>query len=201
MTGPTRRSGPASRRPTPSERAAAREAARADKNAIIERYRAREPVSRIADAYGVTAGWLSLRLDEWGVPRRRYYEAHLHRRPARRLFGGRMRRRSGAEVRAAQAKFRESRTSVVMRYRGGESVASLARSFHVSHAWAAERLDEWGASRKARPATRVCARCLRETTEAVLVKWIDTGSGPGVEVWTCPEHVKGYNPEEKSPRR
>ncbi|MFJ8605475.1 hypothetical protein ACIREM_43620 [Streptomyces shenzhenensis] len=42
--------------------------------------------------------------------------------------------------------------------------------------------------------TRVCARCLRETTEAVLVEWIDTGSGPGREVWTCPEHVKGYTP-------
>ncbi|MEU6603603.1 hypothetical protein ABZ922_00710 [Streptomyces shenzhenensis] len=68
------------RRPTPSERAAAREAARADKVTIIERYRAREPVSRIADAYGVTSGWLALRLDEWGVPRRQCYEAHLHRR-------------------------------------------------------------------------------------------------------------------------
>ncbi|MFF4750530.1 hypothetical protein ACWD5R_17960 [Streptomyces sp. NPDC002514] len=42
--------------------------------------------------------------------------------------------------------------------------------------------------------TRVCARCLRETAEAVLVEWIDTGSGPGLEVWTCPEHVRGYTP-------
>lgn len=201
MTGPTRRSGPASRRPTPSERATAREAARADKDAIIERYRAREPVRRIADTYGVTASWLALRLDEWGVPRRQHHEAHLHRRPAQRLFRGREQRRSGDEVRAAQAEFTKSRTSVTARYRDGESVASLARSFHVSHAWAAERLDAWGVSRWPRPATRVCARCLRETTEAVLVEWIDTGSGPGVEVWTCPEHVKGYNPDEKSPRR
>ncbi|MGW4732617.1 hypothetical protein ACWEQC_26155 [Streptomyces shenzhenensis] len=136
------------RRPTPSERAAAREAARAEKDAIIERYRAREPVSRIADAYGVTPGWLALRLDEWGVPRRQYHEAHLHRRPAQRVFRGRMRRRTDAEVRAAQAEFTNSRTSVITRYRGGESLASLARSFNVSHAWVAERLDEWGVSRR-----------------------------------------------------
>ncbi|MGW3955247.1 hypothetical protein ACWEKM_30895 [Streptomyces sp. NPDC004752] len=136
------------RRPTPAERAVAREAARADKDTIIERYRAREPVSRIAEAYGVTVGWLSLRLDEWGVPRRQFHEAHLHRRPAQRLFRGRMRRRTRAEVRAAQAEFTDSRISVVMRYRGGESIASLARSFNVSHAWVAERLDEWGVSRR-----------------------------------------------------
>ncbi|MGW3955248.1 hypothetical protein ACWEKM_30900 [Streptomyces sp. NPDC004752] len=49
-------------------------------------------------------------------------------------------------------------------------------------------------------ATRVCARCLRVTTEAVLVEWIDTGSGPGIEVWTCPEHVKGYVPVYDTPR-
>ncbi|MEU1306107.1 MULTISPECIES: hypothetical protein [Streptomyces] len=135
-------------RPTPSERAAAREAARADKDAIIERYRAREPVSRIANAYGVTPGWLALRLNEWGVPRRQYHEAHLHRRPSQRLFRGRIQRRTEIEVRAAQAEFTDSRTSVITRYRDGESIASLARSFHVSHAWVAERLDEWGVSRR-----------------------------------------------------
>ncbi|MEU6611744.1 hypothetical protein ABZ922_43235 [Streptomyces shenzhenensis] len=49
--------------------------------------------------------------------------------------------------------------------------------------------------------TRICARCLRETTEAMLVEWIDTGSGPGIEVWTCPDHVKGYTPEAQGPHR
>ncbi|MFF4754039.1 hypothetical protein ACWD5R_21195 [Streptomyces sp. NPDC002514] len=48
------------------------------------------------------------------------------------------------------------------------------------------------------PAVRVCARCLRETADAVLVEWIDTGSGPGVEVWTCPQHVRGYDPDRLS---
>ncbi|MFF4754038.1 hypothetical protein ACWD5R_21200 [Streptomyces sp. NPDC002514] len=136
------------RRPTPAERAAARAAARADKDTIIERYRAREPVRRIADAYGVTPGWLALRLDEWGVPRRQRYEAHLHRRPVRRVFRGRMPRRPAADVRAARAEFVAARTEVTTRYRNGESLASLARSFHVSHAWIRERLDEWGVPRR-----------------------------------------------------
>ncbi|MFF4748896.1 hypothetical protein ACWD5R_06390 [Streptomyces sp. NPDC002514] len=137
------------RRPTPAEKAAAREAARADKDTIIERYRTGEPVRRIADAYGVTPNWLTLRLDDWGVPRRQRYEAHLHRRPAQRVFRGRMPRRTRAEVRAAQAGFVESSTEVIVRYRDGESIASLARSFTVAHAWVSERLNEWGVSRQA----------------------------------------------------
>jgi hypothetical protein len=136
------------RRPTPAEKAAAREAARADKGTIIERYRAWEPVSRIADAYGVTASWLTLRLDEWGVPRGRRHEAHLHRRPAQRVFRGRMPRRTEVEVHAAQAEFIASRTEVIARCRAGESIASLARSFNLSHSWIAERLDEWGVPRR-----------------------------------------------------
>ncbi|MFE9610195.1 hypothetical protein [Streptomyces sp. NPDC006012] len=135
-------------RPTSAEKAAARQAARADRQTIIERYGAREPLARIADAYGVTPGWLALRLDEWGVPRRQRYGAHLHRRPARRLFRGRMPRRTRTEVRAAQAEFTDRRTEVVTRYRDGESIASLARSFHVGHAWVAERLNEWGVPRR-----------------------------------------------------
>ncbi|MFF4750532.1 hypothetical protein ACWD5R_17970 [Streptomyces sp. NPDC002514] len=135
-------------RTTPAEKAAAREFARADKETVIERYLSREPLARIADAYGVTPHWLALRLDEWGVPRRQRYEAHLHRRPARRLFRGRMPRRTRAEVRAAQAEFTDHRTDVITRYQDGESITSLARSFQVSHTWVAERLNDWGVPRR-----------------------------------------------------
>ncbi|MFB7495101.1 hypothetical protein ACFC09_10410 [Streptomyces sp. NPDC056161] len=105
-------------------------------------------MSRIADAYGVTPRWLTLRLDEWGVPRRQRHEAHLHRRSAQRVFRGRMVRRSKDDVRAAQAEFVDQRTDVIARYRDGESVASLARSFNLSHSWIAERLTEWGVRRQ-----------------------------------------------------
>ncbi|MFB7495318.1 hypothetical protein ACFC09_11535 [Streptomyces sp. NPDC056161] len=134
--------------PAPARRAAARQAARDDKDTIVERYRAREPLARIAEAYGVTPHWLALRLDEWGVPRRQRYEAHLHRRPAHRLFRGRTPRRTTTEVQAAQAEFTDHRTDVTTRYQDGESITSLARSFQVNHTWVAERLADWGVPRR-----------------------------------------------------
>ncbi|MFB7498288.1 hypothetical protein ACFC09_27000 [Streptomyces sp. NPDC056161] len=59
-----------------------------------------------------------------------------------------MPRRTRAEVQAAQDEFIRSRTDVITRYRDGESTASPARAFPVGHVWIAERLDEWGVSRR-----------------------------------------------------
>lgn len=79
---------PTLHRPTEAERATAREAARADAATIIERYRARESLARIAADYRVTEPWLRLRFAEWGVPRRPLHESHAHRRPAGHIFRG-----------------------------------------------------------------------------------------------------------------
>ncbi|MEV6119720.1 hypothetical protein AB0M23_04185 [Streptomyces sp. NPDC052077] len=143
------------RRPTPAERAAARQAARADREAIVRRYRAREPVRRIAAGYGVTDAWLTRRLRDWGVTPRRGYEAHAHRRSAGRVFRGRpLTRRTAAEVRAARDLFIAARDEAVRRYRSGEvSAAGLGREFGVHPAWVGRRLAEWGA-REARPRPR-----------------------------------------------
>ncbi|MFJ2817217.1 hypothetical protein [Streptomyces sp. NPDC087294] len=132
--------------------AAARDAARADSDVIIRRYQAREPVSRIAADYGVTANWLALRLVEWGVPRRHRHEAHALRRPAGHVFRGRTRRRSTAEVRAAQAQFTGDRADVTARYLAGTSITSLAREYQVNPVWVTERLDDWNVPRRRRPA-------------------------------------------------
>lgn len=144
------------RRPTHTEKAAAREAARADRDTITRRYRGGEPVSRLARAYGVSETWLRLRLEEWGVPRRPAYEAHLHLRPSSRVFKGRVvTRRTKAEVEAAQNQLAASRREVAARYREGESAAALAREFGVSPRWLAARLDEWGVPRRDRSAAAV----------------------------------------------
>ncbi|MFJ2608158.1 hypothetical protein ACIO13_24760 [Streptomyces sp. NPDC087425] len=131
--------------------AAARDAARADSDVIIRRYQAREPVSRIAADYGVTANWLGLRLIEWGVPRRHRHEAHALRRPAGHVFRGRSRRRSTAEVRAAQAQFTGDRADVTARYLAGASITTLAREYQVNPVWITERLDYWNVPRRKRP--------------------------------------------------
>ncbi|MFJ2608210.1 hypothetical protein ACIO13_25025 [Streptomyces sp. NPDC087425] len=138
--------------PTPAERAAAREAARADSARIIGRYHAHEPVSRIADDYGVTADWLALRLVEWGVPRRSRHEAHALRRPAGYVFRGRMVRRTTAEVRDAQAQFSADRADVTARYLAGTSITTLAREYQVAPTWVTERLDDWDVPRRSQSA-------------------------------------------------
>ncbi|MFJ2818647.1 hypothetical protein [Streptomyces sp. NPDC087294] len=137
--------------PEPRSKTAARDAARADSEAIIRRYQAREPVSRIAADYGVTANWLALRLVEWGVPRRHRHEAHALRRPAGHVFRGRTRRRSTAEVRSAQAQFTSDRADVTARYLAGASITTLAREYQVNPVWVTERLDGWGVPRRRRP--------------------------------------------------
>ncbi|MFJ6740631.1 hypothetical protein ACIQOU_17255 [Streptomyces sp. NPDC091279] len=137
--------------PEPRSKTAARDAARADSEAIIRRYQAREPVSRIAADYGVTANWLALRLVEWGVPRRHRHEAHALRRPAGHVFRGRTRRRSTAEVRAAQAQFTGDRADVTARYLAGTSITTLAREYQVNPVWITERLDDWNVPRRRRP--------------------------------------------------
>ncbi|MFJ2818848.1 hypothetical protein [Streptomyces sp. NPDC087294] len=136
---------------TPVEKAAARDAARADSETIIRRYQAREPVSRIANDYHVTPNWLGLRLIEWGVPRRHRHEAHALRRPAGHVFRGRTRRRSTAEVRAAQAQFTADRADVTARYLAGTSITTLAREYQVNPVWVTERLDDWNVPRRKRP--------------------------------------------------
>ncbi|MFJ2906755.1 hypothetical protein [Streptomyces sp. NPDC087212] len=137
---------------TVAEKTAARDAARADSEVIIQRYHAREPIARIADDYGVTPNWLGQQLVEWGVPRRHRHEAHALRRPTWHVFRGRTRRRSTAEVRAAQAQFTADRADVTARYLDGTSVTTLAREYQVSPVWTAERLDDWGVPRRKRPA-------------------------------------------------
>ncbi|MFJ2907595.1 hypothetical protein [Streptomyces sp. NPDC087212] len=136
---------------TPAEKAAARDIARADSEAIIRRYQAREPVSRIANDYGVTPNWLGQQLIEWGVPRRHRHEAHALRRPAGHVFRGRTRRRSTAEVRAAQAQFTADRADVTARYLAGTSITTLAREYQVNPVWVTERLDDWNVPRRKRP--------------------------------------------------
>ncbi|MFJ8336471.1 hypothetical protein [Streptomyces sp. NPDC094437] len=138
-------------RRTYAEKAAARDAARADSTRIIERYQAREPVSRIAADYRVNPDWLALRLVEWGIHRRHRHEAHALRRPAGHVFRGRTKRRTTAQVRDAQAKFTANRDDISARYLAGASVTGLAREYQVAPTWIAERLDEWGVPRRARP--------------------------------------------------
>ncbi|MFJ2603741.1 hypothetical protein ACIO13_01955 [Streptomyces sp. NPDC087425] len=142
------------RRRTHDEKAAAREAARADMDAIIKRYQAKEPVSWIAGAYGVTAGWLTRCLEEWGVPRRPQHEVHDQRRPSAHVFRGRAPRRTPVQVRAAKEKFTDARTDVIARYTNGESTSSLAREFQVGHEWIADQLDAWGVPRRSQSAAR-----------------------------------------------
>ncbi|MFJ2610280.1 hypothetical protein ACIO13_35775 [Streptomyces sp. NPDC087425] len=143
---------------TPAEKTAARDAARADSDTIIRRYQAREPVSRIAADYHVTPNWLALRLIEWGVPRRHRHEAHALRRPAGHVFRGRTRRRSTAEVRAAQAQFTGDRADVTARYLAGTSITTLAREYQVNPVWVTERLDDWNVPRRKQSAAAAAAR-------------------------------------------
>ena len=129
------------------ERAAARQRALDERELVIRRYRAGVPLSGLAEEYGVTPGWLGRRFDEWGEQRRNLVDALLYRRAGARVFKGRARRRSSAEVRAARAEFINARESAVSRYRQGTSAAALAREFRVSPTFVAERLAEWGERR------------------------------------------------------
>lgn len=86
--------------------------------------------------------------EEWGEQRRNLVDALLYRRAGARVFMGRARRRSSAEVREARAEFVRVRESAVGRYRDGGSAAALAREFRVSPTFVAERLAEWGAIRR-----------------------------------------------------
>ncbi|HEY8980886.1 MAG TPA: hypothetical protein VIU15_15025 [Streptomyces sp.] len=130
------------------ERAAAKQRVLKEREVVVQRYRTGVPLCGLAEEYGVTAGWLARRFDEWGEQRRGLVDALLYRRAGARVFKGRARRRSSAEVRAARAEFINSRDRVVSRYRQGTSVAALAREFRVSPTFVAERLAEWGAIRR-----------------------------------------------------
>ena len=130
------------------KRAAARQRVLEERELVIRRYRTGVPLSGLAEEYGVTAGWLGRRFDEWGEQRRGLVDALLYRRAGARVFKGRARRRSSTEVRAARAEFISARESVVGRYRQGVSAAALAREFRVSPTFVAERLAEWGAVRR-----------------------------------------------------
>jgi len=125
------------------ERTAARQRVLDDRELVVQRYRTGVPLCGLAEEYGVTAGWLGRRFDEWGEQRRNLVDALLYRRAGARVFKGRARRRSSTEVRAARAEFINSRESVVDRYRQGASAAALAREFRVSPTFVAERLVEW----------------------------------------------------------
>ena len=114
-----------------------------ERELVIQRYRTGVPLSGLAEEYGVTAGWLGRRFDEWGEQRRGLVDALFYRRAGARVFKGRARRRSSEEVRAARAEFVNARDSVVSRYRQGTSAAALAREFRVSPTFVAERLAEW----------------------------------------------------------
>lgn len=135
---------PTIHRLTQAERAAAREAARADRKTIIKRYATRESLARIADDYRVSEPWLRLRLKEWHVPRRPLHESHAHRRPPGHVFRGRMPRRSKAEVEQAQTECTDDRDDVISRYQAGESAARLSREYRVNPAWLAWQLETWG---------------------------------------------------------
>ncbi|MFJ6668510.1 helix-turn-helix domain-containing protein [Streptomyces sp. NPDC091383] len=128
--------------------AAVYEAAREARAEIIRRYRASEPVRRIAATYDVSESWVRDRLDEWGVPRRQHHEALKHVRPMSYVYRGRSERRTSEEVQQAQDKFTKCRDTVVIRYRKGESVASLAREFAVQPRWARAQMDKWGVPRR-----------------------------------------------------
>ncbi|HEY8981264.1 MAG TPA: hypothetical protein VIU15_16950 [Streptomyces sp.] len=130
------------------DRAAARQRVLDERELVTRRYRTGVSLSGLAEEYGVTAGWLGRRFDEWGEQRRNLVDALLYRRAGARVFKGRARRRSSSEVRAARAEFINSRDSVVSRYRQGVSAAALAREFRVSPTFVAERLTEWGAIRR-----------------------------------------------------
>jgi len=129
------------------ERVAARQRVLEERELVVRRYRTGVPLSGLAEEYGVTAGWLGRRFDEWGEQRRGLVAALLYRRAGARVFRGRARRRSSAEVRAARAEFVNARESVVERHRQGVSAAALAREFRVSPTFVAERLAEWGERR------------------------------------------------------
>ncbi|MEV0170941.1 hypothetical protein AB0I00_07415 [Streptomyces sp. NPDC050803] len=45
-----------------------------------------------------------------------------------------------------------------------------------------------------RPAVRMCARCERTTEEPVLVHEVHAPSGPGFNVYACPECAVHYPP-------
>ncbi|MHC5903383.1 hypothetical protein ACVNF4_05640 [Streptomyces sp. S6] len=130
------------------ERAAARQRVLEERELVIRRYRLGAPLSGLAEEYGVTAGWLGRRFDEWGEQRRNLVDALLYRRAGARVFRGRAQRRSSAEVRAARAGFVRARELVVRRYQQGVSAAALAREFRVSATFVAERLVEWGVIRR-----------------------------------------------------
>lgn len=127
--------------------AAARERARDARDRIVESYRGGTSLSGIANEYGVSVSWLTSRFDEWQEPRRSLIDALVYRRASARVFRGRMPRRTPDEVRESRAEFVRNRESVVRRCQAGVSAAALAREFHVSPAWVAERLDEWGVPR------------------------------------------------------
>ena len=130
------------------ERAAAKQRVLKERELVIQRYRTGVPLCGLAEEYGVTAGWLARRFDEWGEQRRNLVDALFYRRAGARVFKGRARRRSSAEVWEARAEFINARDSVVSRYRQGTSAAALAREFRVSPTFVAERLAEWRAIRR-----------------------------------------------------
>ncbi|WP_338684775.1 hypothetical protein QD712_30105 [Streptomyces acidiscabies] len=125
-----------------------RERVLAERELVVRRYREGVPLSRLAEEYGVSAGWLGRRFDEWGEERRGLVDALLYRRAGARVFRGRARRRTSEEVREARAEFVAARDSVEARYREGVSAAVLAREFRVSPTFVAERLVEWGVPRR-----------------------------------------------------
>ncbi|WP_409470331.1 hypothetical protein [Streptomyces sp. HC307] len=45
-----------------------------------------------------------------------------------------------------------------------------------------------------RPAVRMCARCQRTTDEPVLVHEVHAATGPGFNVYACPDCVEHYPP-------
>ncbi len=64
-----------------------------------------------------------------------------------------MPKRSRAELGAARDKLIAARSEVTTRYLGGESAASLARSFgNVGEKWLADQLDAWDIPRRDRTA-------------------------------------------------
>ncbi|MFM9445119.1 hypothetical protein [Streptomyces acidiscabies] len=120
----------------------------AERELVVRRYREGIPLSRLAEEYGVGAGWLARRFDEWGEARRGLVDALRYRRACARVFRGRAQRRTSEEVREARAEFVAARESVEARYRKGVSAAALAREFRVSPTFVAERLVEWRVPRR-----------------------------------------------------
>lgn len=67
-----------------------------------------------------------------------------------------MPKRSRAELAEARARFIAARATVTGRYTGGESAASLSRSFgNVGEKWLADQLDTWQIPRRDRSAAAV----------------------------------------------